>query len=405
MIPPRPSRGLNSWGARAVQRRMPDTLSVKRGASTSRDPVVAAEELHAAIFDPSAALTLFFCSPDYDLDALGAELVRRFGDAPLVGCTTAGEIGPFGYREGSISGVSIGGPGFQVATVRVDELRHFELARGDAAARAAIAKLGWSDGMIRSDDAFGFLLVDGLSTQEEALVSALYRTLGSIQLFGGSAGDGAKFEQTFVFHEGRFRADCAVFTLVECRHPFVVFKTEHFVASSDKMVVTKADHARRIVNEINGAPAAREYARVVGLPTDALTPMVFADHPVVVRVGGSVYVRSIQKVNEDDSLTFFCAIDEGIVLTVAKGVDMVENLEEAFASVERAIGPPDLVIGCDCVLRSLEAGERRIRDRIGSVMAKNNVVGFATYGEQFNAMHVNQTFTGVAIAGGVGDGG
>ena len=37
-------------------------------------------------------------------------------------------------------------------------------------------------------------------------------------------------------------------------------------------------------------------------------------------------------------------------------------------------------------------------------MAKNNVIGFATYGEQFNAMHVNQTFTGVAI-GAMSDGG
>jgi len=25
------------------------------------------------------------------------------------------------------------------------------------------------------------------------------------------------------------------------------------------------------------------------------------------------------------------------------------------------------------------------------------VIGFATYGEQFNSMHVNQTFTGIAI--------
>jgi len=27
------------------------------------------------------------------------------------------------------------------------------------------------------------------------------------------------------------------------------------------------------------------------------------------------------------------------------------------------------------------------------------VIGFNTYGEQFNGMHLNQTFTGVAIGG------
>jgi hypothetical protein len=92
------------------------------------------------------------------------------------------------------------------------------------------------------------------------------------------------------------------------------------------------------------------------------------------------------------------AIDEGIVLTVAQGVDIVNNLAEAFAAVERELGPPALVLGCDCILRSLEIGQRGCRDQIGQIFQANNVVGFATYGEQFNAMHVNQTFTGVAIS-------
>ena len=46
---------------------------------------------------------------------------------------------------------------------------------------------------------------------------------------------------------------------------------------------------------------------LVGLTVDPTTD----DHPVTVTLGGSVFVRSIQKVNPDGSLTFFCAIDEG----------------------------------------------------------------------------------------------
>ena len=56
-----------------------------------------------------------------------------------------------------------------------------------------------------------------------------------------------------------------------------------------------------------------------------------------------------------------------------------------------------LVLGCDCILRFLEAQELGLRTRVGEIMVANNVIGFATYGEQFNAMHVNQTFTGVAL--------
>jgi hypothetical protein len=35
---------------------------------------------------------------------------------------------------------------------------------------------------------------------------------------------------------------------------------------------------------------------------------------------------------------------------------------------------------------------------MGKIMADNLVCGFGTYGEQYNAMHNNQTFTAVAIA-------
>ena len=38
-----------------------------------------------------------------------------------------------------------------------------------------------------------------------------------------------------------------------------------------------------------------------------------------------------------------------------------------------------------------------LNERVSELMIENNVVGFATYGEQFNGMHVNQTFTGVAL--------
>ena len=58
--------------------------------------------------------------------------------------------------------------------------------------------------------------------------------------------------------------------------------------------------------------------------------------------------------NEDESLSFFCAIDKGIVLTVAKGTDLLRSIESLFDQINVEIGPPQLVIGCDCILRALE---------------------------------------------------
>jgi hypothetical protein len=87
-----------------------------------------------------------------------------------------------------------------------------------------------------------------------------------------------------------------------------------------------------------------------------------------------------------------------VVLTVARGVDLIRNLEEALDEIAADIGPPDLVIAFDCILRGLEMDQTHIRDQAGALVARHRAVGFLTYGEQYDAMHVNQTFTGIAIA-------
>jgi hypothetical protein len=373
------------------------SMSIRKGTSQQRDPVEAARELHAAIYQPDLKLAVFYCAADFDLPALARALRQQFGDVNLVGCTTAGEITPQGYLAGALTGFSLAAPELDVATARVS-VKPFDAAATAATVDRLVAGLGRRDDLPPSaTDTFAFLLIDGLAMQEELVVGCVHQRLQGIELIGGSAADDTRFGSTHIYHGGRFHQQVALLNLVRSDLPFVTFRTQHFVHSDKRMVVTKADPGHRVVNEINGKPAAREFARLVGLPLTDLTPMIFATHPVVVRVGGQYYVRSIARVNADESLTFFCAIDEGIVLTIAKGVDMVANLEKAFENVHAAIGAPQLVLGCDCILRRLETEREGIKDRIGGIFARNNVIGFATYGEQFNSMHVNQTFTGIAI--------
>jgi len=151
------------------------------------------------------------------------------------------------------------------------------------------------------------------------------------------------------------------------------------------------------VFELNAEPAALEYANAVGVEPRSLAPMSFAAHPVIVRVGGDYYCRSIQRVNPDNSLSFFCAIDDGVVLTVAEPKDMVKSMAAELERLDAAIGGVDLVLGFECVLRRLDAENRQVKHMISDLYRRYNVAGFHTYGEQFNAMHLNQTFTGVAI--------
>jgi hypothetical protein len=150
------------------------------------------------------------------------------------------------------------------------------------------------------------------------------------------------------------------------------------------------------VRQINAEPAAQEYARLLGKDPAQLTTFTFAAHPVVVRIGGKHHVRAIQQVGEGGDLVFFSAIDEGVVLTLADPQDMVAHLERELADLARN-GQPEAILACDCILRRMEALEKQKTGAVSSILRANRVVGFSTYGEQLNSMHVNQTMTGVAI--------
>jgi hypothetical protein len=371
--------------------------NIRRAQSFAVDTREAVRELHAGIVQHDMALVLFFCSPTYDREIVAQEMARLFPGVEVVGCSTAGEIGPAGYRVDSITGVSFPGSDFAAVVGVIDHLQQFEAVKVMEFAQRQLQRLAIKAPEASDRSGFALLLTDGLSVREEPLTNALQRSLGKLPLIGGSAADALCFGHTYVYFDGTFHSDSAVVVLLSTPLPFKLFKIQHFVPTSERLVVTAADPVHRVVKEINGLPAAEEYARYIGVEVSDLNPLSFAASPLVVLIGETSYVRSIQAVNSDGSLTFFCAIEEGLVLRLAHGMDLVENLEQSFAQFNAEIGPPQLVLGFDCVLRRAEITLNGLNDAVEDIFRRNNVTGFTTYGEQFRGVHVNQTLTGIVI--------
>ncbi len=360
-------------------------------ATTDATAVDAAGRLARALGSGPFAVVILFISPLADIAVLTASLDTAFPGTTVIGCTTAGEIAPSGYAEGRIVAVALPAANFAADALLIPDL-------GDLRSQVLIGQLIRSrQGLIRArpgwDHEFAFLLVDGLSIREDELTAALASGLGPVPLFGGSAGDGTRFKQTFVLHKGRALRNAAVLAMVRSNCRVKVFSLDHLVPTDRRMVVTEADPRNRIVRRINAEPAALEYARLLGKDPAQLTTFTFAAHPVVVRVGGKHHVRAIQQVAENGDLVFFSAIDEGLVLTLAEPQDMVAHLERELG----ALGGPEAIIACDCILRRMEAMEKQNSGAVSALLRQHRVVGFSTYGEQLNSMHVNQTMTGVAI--------
>lgn len=366
-------------------------------STDERDEDMFVKKVAAEAASVRSCFALFFYSRSlFDSNRLADSIKRHLPKLPHAGCTTAGEITPEGLHEGQAVALIFPSESFAAAGTLLRNISTSEIktvsAEVDSLRRSFTSQPDRPQANV-----FAICLIDGLSFSEESVTSAIHWELEDIPLVGGSAGDELKFERTNLLWNGGVHNDSAVVILFATDIPFYTFKTDNFIATDSKLVVTASDPERRIVREFNASGAAEEYAGAVGLLPKDLSPLSFASHPTVVRVGGEYFCRSIQKSNPDGSLSFFCAIDDGIVLSIARAVDLVESTEAALHEVDTRLGGTDVVLGFDCVLRRLDAVNRQSVRGLSEVYRKNRVLGFGTYGEQYQSMHLNQTFTGIAF--------
>ncbi|MCL1627602.1 FIST C-terminal domain-containing protein [Roseibaca sp. V10] len=368
--------------------------NMRRAQSSQTDTGAAIAEVLTGLAPADLALVVLFVGDGHDLPRIEEALAELPDSVQVMGCTTAGEIGKGGYLDHSITALGLPRNLFRVAVGYVASLRNFDPERARAMAFDLRAGLTFSTADWATEVAF--LLTDGLSLMEDQLVWTLSEALGQSPLVGGSAGDGLRFGQTFVLVERRFRTDAAVLAVLRTPCTVTAFRFDHLEPTAQRMVVTQADPAQRLVIEINGMPAGPEYARILGKDPSQLSPFIFAANPVVSKVGDTHHVLAIQRVEPDGTLRFFSAIERGLVLRLAQSTDLVAHLDRALNGLRVGGTAPD-ILACDCILRRLEAENTQTARAVSEVLDRHGVTGFNTYGEQFNMVHVNQTFTGFAF--------
>lgn len=370
---------------------------VVSAVSDSFDPQRAVAELAQVLNPERAECIIFFCSPQYDLDALAVALNDQFAGIQVIGCTTAGEISSEGITANSISAVCLPKSQFASEVIQLDDIAFADEAIVEGLISQGVTALRPRALKPLEGHTFAFSLLDGLSIREEIMLPVMCDSLGSIPLFGGSAADAMDFRDTFVFAGGGFHKNAAVLAIVNTTCPFHIISSNHFSAGADKLIVTKADPEKRVVLELNAEPAAPEYCRIMNVSLDDLVSETFAQHPLGVKLGEHLYTRSIRQVNEDLSLTFFCAIDNGIILSKLEDTGMLDHFRGLMNSAISRIGPLQITIACDCIHRFHEARAKGTLDDLNKLYRQYNVVGFNTYGEQSGGLHVNHSFTGIAI--------
>lgn len=345
----------------------------------------------AAMAPLQPAVVMLFGDPAQGLPQVGAALRQTLGEGcRVIGCSSAGELGPDGYCKDSVMVLGLPSDSFRVGVCVLRDQAQVPVSDWMAVLRRFHAD--FRPDLRRSS--FGVLLADAKSLHEDVLVATLDAAIPGLPVVGGSAAQGIQFLPSCQMVDGIAHPGSAVFLLIETDLAVAEVSFAHFRPTDRRAVVTAADPQNRIIWELNAEPAAQEYARLAGIPLKALTTTEFARHPLLLRAGRRHHVRAIRAMTPDGGLQLLSGIEAGNILTLGRAVDMTRGFADVMNALPR---PPLMVLGFDCILRRLALERAGMTGQMSDLLARYRVAGFNTYGEQHSGMHVNQTFVGMAL--------
>ena len=348
------------------------------------------------------ALVMVFVGEPHDPRSVAAMLSASLPDVRTVGCSTGGEIGPGGWLEGSLVAVAFGGPA-RASVSWFEDLSAVALeGRSPRIVDDVAAGLGLSRTELDPKRHVFITLVDGMRSAGELFIAGLTDVAPGIPLVGGSAGSRAhQTDTTWTFADGVAEIGSGVLVLLEPGVPFETFATHSFEPGRDRLVVTRARPDLHLLDELNGHSAVDEYARVVGVDPAAVRDGRVVPSEVGIHLGflvdGELFLRGLIEVRGDGFL-LGGAVEEGMVLrTACPRSDVVETTRAALNAVFGRTGAPEGVLFFECIGRKLGARATGATEGLVDLMDGVPVAGFHTFGEQFNALQVNLTLTGLAL--------
>lgn len=355
----------------------------------------AAQKASGKLGRAAVDLCIVFSSSRYEYEAVLKGVNEVTGNAPLIGCSTAGEFTEEAVEKGSVACALISSDNHKFFTgigkgLRRDEIDCIKQASKDFPAT------------IEDYPYFSYILCeDGLSGKGEETALAMLSVLGANMKFaGGSAGDDLKMESTYSFCGSTILDDAVSLALIASKKPLAISVHHGHSPISPPLTVTRAKD--NIVYEIDGKSAFsvwKEYARedaknALGIDVDSLKKEsgemanFFTRYEAGLYCGGTSYKIRWPGSTPDTTgpLVFGTAIPEGTVLRVMsspKENQVISARRSAEKIIENLRGRKLAgVIVFDCVVRAviLQDEFKKAMESIKDVL---NVpfIGFETYGE------------------------
>lgn len=380
-------------------------VTLRSARTEHSDPEKAADDLIEQLGDVQPRLVTLFASRDHDHSALNRAVWERLPKGTrLVGATSAGELDRTGLHMGSAVLGALEGD-LEVGIGIGRDLSEDALKAGSHAMREACAQLGTTPRDLDERTHVGLVMDDAFQQKkEELLMGALEQNQG-LQLVGGGANDLEMdpSKATSLLHaDDNVEGDCVVIAMIRTRAPFAALRHHAYTPTSETLTITKvSDDGYRAI-EIDGQPAVKRYADVIGVEIADLPfgePKGFSDRPLAMRVGREYFMRSPMWPKEDGSIEFANLLEEGAEYELMKMGDMPAMTRTWLTEeLPRRVRNPQAAIIWHCGGREYIAMKNGTYGELSKTFeSAPPCVGFNVRFEIYCGFHINTTLTALVF--------
>jgi hypothetical protein len=327
-------------------------------------------------------VTIFGASQYLDNPHLISQIVEAYPQAAIIGCSTAGEIEGTKIQDDSV-------------VVGVSSFAHTSMSIASASISDPASSLPAGETLARQlkDPSLRgvFVLSDGLFVNGSELVRGLNSVLpSSVVVTGGLAGDGTRFQRTWIIKDGLPHTGFVTAVGLYGDHIRIGHGSKGgWDIFGPERKVTRAEG--NVLFELDGEPALQLYKEYLGERADGL-PATGLFFPLALRMNPSdekYLVRTILAVDEtQQSMTFAGDIPQGSMAQLMRAnLDrLVTGASEAatLSGTHSDPGIPTFSIAISCVGRRLVLGERseeEIEAALEVLPPNTRQIGFYSYGE------------------------
>lgn len=338
-------------------------------------------KIFAEMKDPKA---IIFFADKTNVEKAADEIHKRFPDAVSIGCVGQSYAGRGVYEDGLLvigyEGVdAVGGVIENVGTMPLASIETFK-------ADVQKIKPGKSD----------TVCVDFTTGNDAELVTTMNIALkpNQISLVGGTA-----WEDTVVYN-GKVYHDACVYMLLRNLDGKIKAYKENLYGihpDSERHVATKVDPARCGLYELDGKPAQRVYADMLGL-SGTVDPNQTMQNPLGRVIGDEIYLLSLRESIEDGGFICYKKVNAMDIITMMELKDMNEIIQNTLDEIRSDFPRIQGMFSINCVFRHLLFQQEHYEDQYLQTMETlGSHAGLIGLGEHYNTQHVNQTMSGFAF--------